>query len=245
MADMKKLKNTDNKYTAEYQMDRLLSSTFVNPYDILEIGSEASETEIKKKYRLLSILVHPDKCKHEKAFDAFHLLEQAHKTLLDPEKRRIYQRVMREAKERVEYERKKENKRRTDLGQEILPTDSINSEVQDMCKKLFEEIEERKQHFDRLDQAYKRKKHHETEKSKAQEDVLKEDLKAWEENRDKRVESWRTFNTHKEKKEKKKKTKYGIRAPANKAEERPESSLSKGDSFKPMGMNDDYKKTWR
>jgi hypothetical protein len=31
---------------------------------------------------------------------------------MDPEKRRIYQRVMREAKERVDYERKKENKMR-------------------------------------------------------------------------------------------------------------------------------------
>ncbi len=65
---------------------------------------------------MLSILVHPDKCKHEKAPDAFHLLEQAYRTLMDGEKRRIYQRVMREARERVEYERKKENLRRESLG---------------------------------------------------------------------------------------------------------------------------------
>jgi DnaJ family protein C protein 8 len=51
----------------------------VNPYDILEVGAEASEEEVKKKYRMLSILVHPDKCRHEKAADAFHLLEQAYK----------------------------------------------------------------------------------------------------------------------------------------------------------------------
>ena len=31
--------------------------------------------EIKKKFRMLSIMVHPDKCRHEKASDAFHLLE--------------------------------------------------------------------------------------------------------------------------------------------------------------------------
>jgi DnaJ family protein C protein 8 len=53
----------------------LLNQTFVNPYDILDVGPEASEEEIKKKFRMLSILVHPDKCKHEKASDAFHLLE--------------------------------------------------------------------------------------------------------------------------------------------------------------------------
>ena len=83
---------------------------------------------------------------------------------MDPDKKRIYQRVMREAKERVEYERKKENKRRQDMGLEPLPHENLNSEVQAMCKKLFEEIEEKKQHFERLDQAYKRKKRHEAEK---------------------------------------------------------------------------------
>lgn len=112
MAEMKRLTKEDNKFTQDYQMQRLLGTTFVNPYDILEVGAEASEEEIKKRFRMLSILVHPDKCRHEKASDAFHLLEQAYKQLIDPEKRRIFQRVMREAKERVEYERKKENARR-------------------------------------------------------------------------------------------------------------------------------------
>lgn len=51
---------------------------------------------------------------------------------------------MREAKERVEYERKKEEKRRKDLGLEPLPEETFNIEVQNMCKRLFEEIEERK-----------------------------------------------------------------------------------------------------
>lgn len=118
IADLKKLTKEDNKFTQDYQLQRLLSTTFVNPYDILEVGAEASQEEIKKRFRMLSILVHPDKCRHEKASDAFHLLEQAYKQLMDPEKRRIYQRVMREAKERVDYERKKENVRRETIGLE-------------------------------------------------------------------------------------------------------------------------------
>jgi len=48
---------------------------------------------------------------------------------MDTEKRRIYQRVMREAKERVEYERKKENKRRIDIGLDPLPEETFNIEV--------------------------------------------------------------------------------------------------------------------
>lgn len=51
---------------------------------------------------------------------------------------------MREAKERVEYERKKENLKRQQIGRDPLPEETFNIEVQDMCKKLFEEIEDRK-----------------------------------------------------------------------------------------------------
>lgn len=166
MEDLKKLTKEDNKFTQDYQMQRLLGTTFANPYDILEVGAEASEEEIKKRFRMLSILVHPDKCRHDKASDAFHLLEQAYKKLMDPEKRRNFQRVMREAKERVEYERKKENARRSTIGLDSLPGETINIEVQNMCKQLFDEIEERKQHFERLDHAYKRKKRTEAEKTK-------------------------------------------------------------------------------
>ncbi len=79
MAELKKVTSEDNKFTQEYQLQRLLGTSFVNPYDILEVGAEASEEEVKKKFRMLSILVHPDKCRHEKASDAFHLLEQAYK----------------------------------------------------------------------------------------------------------------------------------------------------------------------
>jgi len=82
---------------------------------------------------MLSILIHPDKCKHERAADAFHVLEQAYKTLMDPEKRRMYQRVMREARDRVEMARRKENIRRSAKGLDELTKDTMNIEVTEMC----------------------------------------------------------------------------------------------------------------
>ena len=45
-------------------------------------------------------------------FIFFLVLETAYKTLLDPEKKKFFQRIIREAKERVELERTKENKNR-------------------------------------------------------------------------------------------------------------------------------------
>ena len=90
MEEMRQLSSENNKYTQDYQLDRLLNNEFVNPYDILELTQEANDAEIKKKFKQLSILIHPDKCSHERASDAFHVLEQAYKTLMDTEKRRMY-----------------------------------------------------------------------------------------------------------------------------------------------------------
>lgn len=75
MEEMRQLSSDNNKYTQEYQLDRLLNNEFVNPYDILELTQEANDAEIKKKFKQLSILIHPDKCSHERASDAFHVLE--------------------------------------------------------------------------------------------------------------------------------------------------------------------------
>jgi DnaJ-class molecular chaperone len=61
---------------------------------------------------MLSVLIHPDRCTHPKAGDAFHILDSAYKTLLDQDKRRMYQRVMREARDRVDCNRRKDNLRR-------------------------------------------------------------------------------------------------------------------------------------
>ena len=112
MKEMSKFQKDDGKFTKEYQMNRLITRKFVNPYDILELGAESSDVEIKRKYRMLSMLIHPDKNKHERAADAFALVDKAYKTLMDVEKRRTYQRVMREAKERVEVERARINSKR-------------------------------------------------------------------------------------------------------------------------------------
>ena len=46
-------------------VERLVEKYYVNPYDVLEIGYEANEVEIKKKYKSISILVHPDKNSHK------------------------------------------------------------------------------------------------------------------------------------------------------------------------------------
>ena len=61
---------------------------------------------------MFSLILHPDRCKETRATECWHIVEQAYKTLMDDEKRKVYVRIMREAREKTEYERQKENKKR-------------------------------------------------------------------------------------------------------------------------------------
>lgn len=59
-------------------------------YGILQIEPTADEVAIKKQYRKFALSLHPDKNKFAGASDAFKLVGEAQKVLLDPEKRFLY-----------------------------------------------------------------------------------------------------------------------------------------------------------
>ena len=103
-ASSKSIKTNSAQMTSEAQLERLCSrEKWVNPYEVLLLGAEATDEEIKSRFKRLSLLVHPDKCPGEepRALQAFHIIDVACKTLMDGEKRKVYQRVMREARKRA------------------------------------------------------------------------------------------------------------------------------------------------
>jgi DnaJ family protein B protein 4 len=59
-------------------------------YDILEVPKTASETEIKKAYRALSLKYHPDRNKTPEANAISSKINEAYETLSDPQKRKQY-----------------------------------------------------------------------------------------------------------------------------------------------------------
>lgn len=59
-------------------------------YGILKIDSTADEASIKKQYRKFALLLHPDKNQFAGATDAFKLIGEAQRVLLDSEKRRLH-----------------------------------------------------------------------------------------------------------------------------------------------------------
>jgi len=66
-----------------------MSNTEKNYYDILGVKKDCSENEIKKAYRKLAQILHPDKCPEDNG-EGFKLLSKAYDVLSDPKKREIY-----------------------------------------------------------------------------------------------------------------------------------------------------------
>ncbi|CAI2377685.1 unnamed protein product [Moneuplotes crassus] len=241
LANMENTNKPVEKDSQEYHLQRLLNENYVNPYDVLEIALEANEVEIKKRFRDLSRKLHPDKCKHERAADAFSEVEKAYKILMDPDKKRLYQRIMREARERVEIERDRENKKRRKEGKAPLPDDTFNIDVQAMCQKLFDQIEDNQRYFERVETIKRRRMHKDMEKRKIAREVEKEVEREWEDGRDKRAKDWRNFTG--KAKGSKKRVKLGLKIPKTRMEKRPKSA--KGGEGYSMGVDEGYKREWK
>ena len=89
--------NQDRKYTLE-QKTAVIRVRRCQPtafYDILgleQVKTTCSEAEIKKAYRKLSLLTHPDKNGHEHADEAFKMVSRAFGVLSDADKKTKYDR---------------------------------------------------------------------------------------------------------------------------------------------------------
>jgi hypothetical protein len=132
------------------------------------------------------------------------------------------QRIYREAKERVHYERDKENKRRKSKGLPLLPQDTFDNEVNLMMRKIKVEIEERKVYAEKQEFSHKKREREEEELRKMQSEFENQQKKEWESYRDKRVKNWNKFQQKITNGGKK--GKYELRPPQHKLVEKTETN---------------------
>ncbi|KAK4753859.1 hypothetical protein SAY87_001963 [Trapa incisa] len=72
------------------EVTRIMGADAHDPYDVVGANHNMSTDNIKKRYWKLSLLVHPDKCSHPEAHQAFVKLNKAFKELQDPDKRKAF-----------------------------------------------------------------------------------------------------------------------------------------------------------
>ncbi|KAH9625706.1 hypothetical protein KSS87_004113 [Heliosperma pusillum] len=71
------------------EVTRIMGADANSPYDIVGVNHKMVAENLKKRYWKLSLMVHPDKCSHPQANQAFIKLNKAFKDLQDPDKRKV------------------------------------------------------------------------------------------------------------------------------------------------------------
>ncbi|XP_044756557.1 dnaJ homolog subfamily C member 8 [Coccinella septempunctata] len=226
--EVKEIEKRDSVLTSKQQIDRLLrpGSTYLNlnPFEVLQIDPELPIDEVKKKYRRLSILVHPDKNQDdaERAQQAFEAVNKAWKVLENEVTRKKCMEVIEEAKGRTDIMLAEKRKKAKKEGKDRIPEDDpekYRHAIYVLTMKLFADMERKRRDLAERDQEERKRKREaeieEEELNKAQ----KEWQKNFEESRQNRVDSWQSFQANTKKSKSSKKIKM-FRPPQNKPESR-------------------------
>ncbi|XP_058459667.1 uncharacterized protein LOC131435613 [Malaya genurostris] len=83
--------------TADEAMSSLLNCKGKDAYSILGVSPECSQEQIRKHYKKIAVLVHPDKNKQPGAEEAFKVLQRSFELIGEPENRNAYDQSLAEA----------------------------------------------------------------------------------------------------------------------------------------------------
>jgi len=223
-SEIDEIKSEDFKTSSKEQLERLLrpGSTYfnLNPFEVLQIDPYAPIEEMRKKYRKLSMYVHPDKNRDQKdkAEIAFEAVNRAYKMLDDELERKKCLEVVEEARERVDKmcEEKRKKLRRDAIAaaaaaaadkshKKSAETKTVSNKIEEddpdkyrhaiyvMTCKIFADIERLKVREREKMAEEKKRKAVEKVDEEVKTKVKKEWDKNYEDSRQGRVSSWQNF----------------------------------------------------
>eukprot|EP00469_Lotharella_globosa_P003685 CAMPEP_0167795300 /NCGR_PEP_ID=MMETSP0111_2-20121227/14358_1 /TAXON_ID=91324 /ORGANISM="Lotharella globosa, Strain CCCM811" /LENGTH=389 /DNA_ID=CAMNT_0007688951 /DNA_START=183 /DNA_END=1352 /DNA_ORIENTATION=+ len=83
------------------EIDRIMTTFNLNPYEILGVRFDASKRNISLTYRRIAAVIHPEKCKHVHARAAFEKVKDAYEALQDKDTVDKYQEVLKKIKDEI------------------------------------------------------------------------------------------------------------------------------------------------
>lgn len=184
--------------TSKDQIERLLASNYewrnLNPFYVLQLPSTATEDDINRRYKALSLLLHPDKNGgSERAQLAYDQVQKAKTTLNDPDRARHARMLIEEGMKQGEHIWAKSDKKKAE---------SLESVQEKEIMRIFAQIEMKRREVEQRERKYEqRERAHEAEAEEKERKSRQFD-KQWrdEERVDKRVGNWRTFEKKKKRK---------------------------------------------
>jgi DnaJ family protein C protein 8 len=167
----------------------------LNPFEVLQLPHTVCEDDIKGRYRRISALVHPDKCAHPAANDAFQAVKAAYDALLEPNKRRIAAGLVDNATKGAARERRsREAKlRAAGLFADLAALPPLEEAARTATRKAFAEAEHKRVTYEaRVKAAAAREAEEAAAAHEAQVEAAKADV-AWAEGSAARMAKWQAF----------------------------------------------------
>ncbi|KAK7536035.1 uncharacterized protein J3D65DRAFT_627157 [Phyllosticta citribraziliensis] len=199
---LSELEKEAKEFDKDAEIDRILKAFKLDAYAVLDLKPGVPESDIKKCYRIKSLLIHPDKTSNPAAPDAFDRLKKAQTELMDEKARERLDEAIADARMLLI----RENKWTVDSPELKTPEFEVQWREKTKHVLIDNEMRRRKQA-----QAAMREEGRVQKKEDA--DIAERKRKrdheeAWEKTRDKRIDSWRDFQKKgssgdKEKKKKK------------------------------------------
>lgn len=189
--------------TSHDQMERLLQPNFewrnLNSFYVLQLESNATEEDISRRYKGLSLLLHPDKNGgSERAQLAYDQVQKAKTILSDPDRAKHSRLLMEEGmKQGQVLWRQKSNKKETNKNETL--QDCQEKE----CLRIFAMVEKKRREVEQRERSYEQRERQQEDEALEKERNSRQFDKRWrdEQRVDKRVGNWRDFATKKKKKE--------------------------------------------
>ena len=164
-------------------------TSFKNPFNIIGILPEEDEVIVKKKYKKLSLKIHPDRCSHPLASDAIAFLSKAMKSLENEEERKKYTSIIEQARKDIITQLKAKGT--------LLETNFQSEEYHEMVIKqseaIIEDMNERLEKAEKIRQANLQREREELQEKEAFELQQKQQEEQWEKTRQQRVNNWKSF----------------------------------------------------
>ncbi|KAK9798524.1 hypothetical protein WJX73_007542 [Symbiochloris irregularis] len=198
------------------EVNRILGAFKLNPFEQLGLHFDSTLPDVKRQYRKASLMVHPDKCKHPRAQDAFEILGHAVSELEDEGKLKELIYVMSLARDELRKDRKKSTKNdavvrlasavhkegRQGVEADWEATDEYHQAWKMKARDILAKAEWRRRKLNKRMKDEQLRLEEDEAGMKKRLKETREDHKKWEETREGRVGNWRTFVSKKKSKSK-------------------------------------------
>jgi DnaJ family protein C protein 8 len=159
----------------------------LDAYAVMDLQPGVPESDIKKRYRERSLFIHPDKCQHPQAPDAFDRLKKAQTELMDEKARTRLDEAIADARMLLIRERK------WTVDNEELGTEEFRRDLREKTREVLVDNELRRRRQVKA-QMREEGRQQMKEEEEAQERKRKREYEQqWEQTREQRIGSWRDF----------------------------------------------------